>query len=191
MRYKGKPDVPFANSASGWSVSGIGGVFLEGVKHWDWMVTISFRDQLWDGRLRTPTRGWAVRKVKRYFQAMERAAGGRIAYVMVEDLGKVSDRIHAHILVAGVADLDRRLWWAKAFREFGRTTIEPYVEHGGGAQYTARPMASNSSEIHFGGKMLNSGIVPEKPPIGRAVVARSADVPSELFKMGRARGGRR
>jgi hypothetical protein len=167
------------------------GFFLEQIQDWDLIATFTFKDlQDKDGRKRLWTRGSALAELLRYLDSLERAAGGRIAWVLVEDFGRITKRPHAHALIAGVAHLDRWTWWEKAFRQFGRARIEPYVESGGGAQYLAKHALTDTGEIHFGGKMLDERTIREAARVGRVVVAHSAEVSSDLFHMtlGRRKG---
>jgi hypothetical protein len=182
----------FANSALRRGDSGVLGFFFERVQPPAWFVTNTFRDYADRyGRLRPPARGRALSQLREYFRELETAAKKRIGYILVLDYGNVSGRLHAHALVSGVGHLDRRVWWEKAYQRFGRTSIEPYEEHGGGAQYIAKHALTETGDLYFGGRLLDPKPIKEPQPVGRVVVAKSADVPSEFFKMGPVRGRRR
>jgi hypothetical protein len=180
-----QPEEPVTEAAQRRRLKGSMGLFLERRVKPDWMVTISFRDRVSrDGTRRPPTREWALPRLLRFLdEALEPAADGPILYILVEDYGARGGRFHAHALIAGVAHLDRRFWWDRASTLFGRTRIEPYSERGGGAQYIARHALTDTGNIHFGGRLLPRSIEKERPPVGRVVIARSAEVPSDLFHM--------
>jgi hypothetical protein len=192
MSVKRNKKTPFANTHLRKGNCGIYGFFLETVQLPDWFMTVTFRDRLGrNGQMYTPSRSWALAGLRDYYGDLEAAARARIGYILVLDVGELYGRLHAHALVAGVAHLDRQLWWEKALRQFGRTSIQPYQERIGGGQYIAKHALSESGDLYFGGRLLDPRPIKEAQPVGRVVVARSADVPSELFKMGLVRGGRR
>jgi hypothetical protein len=121
---------------------------------------------------------------KDYVKKLEAAAGAPIGCVAATNFGTVGGRFHAHLLIAGVAHLSIDEWWRIAFSRFGRTTIDEYDPSRGGTYYVAKNALAENGELWFGGQLLAD--LPKNAsgsPVGRVVVARSADVPSVLFHM--------
>jgi hypothetical protein len=81
-----------------------------------------------------------------------------------------------------------------ARKRFGLTTIETYRPGGGADDYIAKHLVEGG-DIHSGGRLLNEKLrdlaKKSSPAPGRVVVARSADVPSRLFKNTFGRGRKR
>lgn len=171
---------------------GVFGFWLEERLEPDWFWTTTFRD-LGDryGRPRPPHCGLALARLTEYFGHLEREARRKIGWVLVLDQGRIGGRIHAHALVAGVMHLDRGEWWNRAYNQFGRARIDLYEEREGGAQYVAKHAMTETGEIYFGGGLLETHSSAQPQPVGRLVVARSADVPSSLFHMTLRKGHRR
>ena len=84
--------------------------------YWDWFATITFRYSTAAHRAFDLAESWLV--------IVEDAAGGRISWAMAQSRGEVGGRVHLHILLAGVNDLDIREWQSKAVGLFGDCQIE-------------------------------------------------------------------
>jgi hypothetical protein len=149
------------------------GDFVAKLLPWAWLATITFR---WNAN-----RDVALDRIWRYLNDLEVAAGRAIGWVLVGDYGTVRGHFHVHVLIAGVGHLNRGLWWRRAFRRFGRATIERYDPERGGASYVAAHALTDTGEIHFGGALFPKWKATAQHNVGRVIVAKSADVPSSQF----------
>jgi ribonuclease HI len=74
----------------------------------------------------------------------------------VGDFGHFDARYHVHALVSGVAHLRRDEWWSRANQSFGRSEVKKFRERGGAAQYTAGHALTETGDIEFGGRLLET-----------------------------------
>ncbi|HVB86420.1 MAG TPA: hypothetical protein VNK23_07135, partial [Candidatus Dormibacteraeota bacterium] len=129
------------------------------------------------------------------------AGAAEVGWVIAEEFGALGGRWHAHGLVCGVSPLDRRFWWAEAFRRFGRTRIEPFDSARAGAFYASKYAAKALGKIHFGGTLAgvelsrvvrqsgrrvwdDSFAASSAPSRTHGVVVPSADVERTFFRLG-------
>ena len=114
---------------------------------WDCFGTISFR--------RARSSESAFGGVELFCQDMQRAAESPNAWAIAVSRGEVGDRLHAHLLIAGVGHLDLRRWDREACRRFGDCKLENYDEERGGAHYWAKNALSDAGDYRLGGKLLD------------------------------------
>jgi len=163
------------------------GDFIEQLAPWDWRWTITFRNSFWDlespsNSLRPPSKDWSLRALDGFLNELQQEVGSPIIWVIGEDFGRLG-RFHAHILVANVVGPSIDEWTAKAFRRFGRNRLDYYEARRGGAHYLAKHALTETGGVHFGGAGLPGERLQNSLPVGRVVVARSANVPSSLYHM--------
>jgi len=131
-----------------------------------------------------PTCDFVRHTITDFLQELQIAAGEPNAWVMAEDFGRIAGRWHCHALVDGVDDLDIDSWRAEAFRRFGISRIEPYDASRGAARYISRNALTEHGNLHFGGALagleIDTAVTRE---VGRVVIAKSAEVPSQLFHL--------
>jgi hypothetical protein len=159
------------------------GEHLEGLMP-DWYLTLTMRPTRLASSTATRRERWRS-QVERYLAEVEVAARNPIAWVFVDDFGR-GGRLHAHGLVTNVAHLDRSFWWREAFERFGRAEIREFIRRGGAAHYVGKHALTPTGDVHFGGALLanlHTSQVPAEFSVGRVVVARSAEVSSDLFHM--------
>jgi hypothetical protein len=149
--------------------------FIRDQRSWAWFITITLRE------LRNRER--AERELREYLEDLENAAGIDTAWIVAEDLGEIGGRLHFHALIANVDQLSIEEWTGKAQRRFGSTEIRRYYSSGGAAGYVAKRGLSGSGDLHLGGRLMQSTDASEPSQGGRVVIAKSADVPSSLFRM--------
>lgn len=171
------------------------GEFLASLALWSWFITITFRGD-------APCSGRAIKHIGQWLADLQAFAGGRqVGWVITEEFGVLGCRWHCHGLVCGVSHLDRRFWWAEAFRRFGRTKIEPFDPARAGAFYAAKYAAKALGEIHFGGTLHGvelSRVVhrdrrrtwddslskTSEASLTHEVVASSANIEKSFFRLG-------
>lgn len=123
------------------------GHFLADLAAWSWFINpITFRGD-------APCSDAAIAAIEEWLADLEAAAGKPIGWVIAEEFGALGGRWHCHGLICGVSHLQRRFWWAEAFRRFGRTRIEPFDPGKAGAFYAAKYAAKALGRIHFGGTL--------------------------------------
>lgn len=163
------------------------GAFIAGLAQWDWFLNpLSFRDEhTGDG---PPVRDLALNRIEEYLALIERHAAIPIGYMIAEEFGSLGGRFHCHGLLAGVAHLPRKFWWAEAFRRFGYTRIVPFDPARGAAFYAAKYAAKQLGEIHFGGTLKGHDL----SACGEAVsqggcgqsISPSAEMPKVYYRLG-------
>ena len=152
------------------------GEFIRNLLEWSWYVTITFR--FYPGRTRT------LPEVIHYLNDLEHAACNPIGWIVADGFGEKGERYHCHLLVAGVDHVDIDEWWRRSFARFGRSEIKRYDPSKGAAYYVAKHALAETGSLSVGGKLLDSPCaVTPGLPVGRVVVARSAEVPSALYHM--------
>jgi hypothetical protein len=175
------------------------GEFIAGLAPWSWFVTITFK-----GNAPVPDAGLAA--IREWLVDLQAGAGGRpIGWALAEEFGRLGGRWHCHLLICGVSHLNRRFWWREAFRRFGRTTIEPFNPQKGAAFYAAKYAAKALGRIHFGGVLAGcefdrlihspdgrrdweeSFLNSSPPSVTHGIVAPSANVGREFFRLGLGR----
>lgn len=175
------------------------GQFLSGVEKWDWFVNpITFRGN-------APCSDGAMEQISEWLADLEAHAGKPIGWLIAEEFGAQGGRWHCHGLICGVSHLERRFWWAEAFRRFGRTRIEPFDPMRAGAFYAAKYAAKTLGAIHFGGTLagteLSHVVRPDgvrrswadsltessEPSRTHAVMAPSANLGKDFFRLGLGR----
>ncbi len=172
------------------------GDFISELADWSWFINpITFRGD-------SPAADAALQAISEWFADLQTFVGPHpIGWMLAEEFGRIGGRWHCHGLVAGVAHVHRRFWWAEAFRRFGRTAIHPFDPKRAAAFYAAKYAAKALGRIHFGGtlagKELNrltyapdgrrswSDSLKESSPAvaTHGVVAPSANVERDLFRM--------
>ena len=163
------------------------GDFIRQLAHWMWFWTITFRDSFWDScsdsdSLRPPSKDWALRAIDSLLHELQQEVGSPIIWVIGADFGKLG-RFHLHILLANVDGVFMDEWKAKASRRFGRNKLDYYDPSRSAAYYVAQHALTDTGDIHFGGAGLPEERLQRSLPVGRVVIARSANVPSSLFHM--------
>jgi hypothetical protein len=172
------------------------GDFLAGLAAWSWFINpITFGGD-------APCSDAAMKGITEWLADIQALAGAtEVGWVIAEEFGALGGRWHAHGLVCGVSQLDRRFWWAEAFRRFGRTRIEPFDCTRAGAFYAAKYAAKALGEIHFGGTLAGMELsrivhqngkrlwgdslsISSAPSRTHGVAAPSADVERTFFRMG-------
>lgn len=172
------------------------GNFIATLAPWSWFATITFRGD-------APARDAALEAIFEWLADLQAAAGGRpIGWTLAEEFGRIGGRWHCHLLVSGVSHLRRRFWWAEAFRRFGRTDIKPFDPQQAAAFYTAKYAAKALGEIHFGGVLAGveldrlahsqdgrrywlETLAHDSPPsVTHGIIAPSANVEKQLFRLG-------
>jgi len=172
------------------------GDFLAGLAAWSWFINpITFRGD-------APCSDAAMNGIMEWLADIQALAGAtEVGWVVAEEFGALGGRWHAHGLVCGVSQLDRRFWWAEAFRRFGRTRIEPFDSARAGAFYGAKYAAKALGKIHFGGTLAGvelSRVVRKggrriwddsfadssAPSCTHNVITPSADVERTFFRLG-------
>ena len=111
--------------------------------HWDWFVTITFRDE--------PTDYGAWRRTYAWLRSLEKSARRHVgAYIVIEyhrwRAGRNYMVPHSHLLVTGVAGLKRTVVWKRTFDRYGRTRILPYDPQKGASYYVAKYVAKEVFE---------------------------------------------
>lgn len=127
----------------------------------------------------------ALVEIKDWLFQVQEAAGNPIRWMVAEEFGSIAGRYHCHALVAGVAHLQREVWWQKAFEQFGRTKISPFDAEKGGAFYAAKYAAKKLGALHFGGPLPHaefSALFTPGLPVGRLSVTPSAQMSREEFR---------
>ena len=124
------------------------GDFIYDLDFWDWSVTISFRYST------TPHRAFAA--VEAWLTEVEGAAGGRIGWAIALSRGELGGRVHLHILVAGVDDLDMKMWEHNANGLFGDCQIAEFDAERGGADYFAKNALAEHGDYRLGGNSLEN-----------------------------------
>jgi hypothetical protein len=122
------------------------GDYISKLARWCWWATFTFRIR--------PSRGYALRKVEQYLQELETAAASPIAWVLVGEHGDLNERLHFHVLIAGVDDLSRDHWEREANRRFGDSEISQYDAELAAPYYIAQKAISESPVLEFGGAIL-------------------------------------
>ena len=113
------------------------GLFLSQF-HWDWFVTLTFRDPQPSFR--------ANRLYQRFARDVERAAGLGVAWFMVFEYGSRTGRLHIHALMLNVAHLNRLMWMEEWNQRAGYARILPFDRSKGAAFYCAKYVTKTSSE---------------------------------------------
>jgi len=94
-----------------------------------------------------------MKGIEEWLADLRAHAGRPIGWLIAEEFGRQGGRWHCHGLICGVSHLQRRFWWAEAYRRFGRTRIEPFDPGKAGAFYAAKYAAKALGRIHFGGTL--------------------------------------
>ncbi|MGC9995683.1 MAG: hypothetical protein ABSE79_10200 [Terriglobia bacterium] len=131
-----------------------------------------------------PTHDEAMHELSTYFDDIQQEAGMPIQWMLAEEFGKAGGRFHCHGAVGGVKRLNRRFWWAEAFRRFGRTRIEPFDPERGAAFYAAKYAAKQLGAIHFGGTIAGVVLSDCELPSsagGKQTVMYSADLEKQYY----------
>jgi DNA invertase Pin-like site-specific DNA recombinase len=87
---------------------------------------------------------------------MELAAGGRITWAMAQSRGEIGGRVHIHVLIAGVDDLNMHEWQSKAIASLGDCQLETFDPEKGGTHYFARNALAEHGDYRLGGKDLEN-----------------------------------
>jgi hypothetical protein len=125
------------------------GEFIEDLASWDWFATISLS--------RRQSRFRAAPELNRFLGRVRTAARRPIGWFVAEARANQSGRLHFHVLIAGVAHLDRKEWLREANRVFGNSKIETFDSSLGGSFYLAQnAFASEAAEFYLGGDLLES-----------------------------------
>ena len=174
------------------------GNFLAGLAPWSWFVNpVTFRGD-------APCSDFAMKRIGEWLADLQAFAGGsQVGWVIAEEFGALGGRWHCHGLICGVSHLNRRFWWAEAFRRFGRTTIEPFDPERAGTFYAAKYAAKALGKIHFGGTLAGAelsrvvhrdgrrawddSLKSSDPSATHEIVASSANVEKSLFRLGLGR----
>jgi hypothetical protein len=134
-----------------------------------------------------PVREAALASILGYLGDLQIAAGKPIGWVVGEEFGRIGGRYHCHLLVTGVRELRRDVWWERGFQQFGRMRIEPFDPTRAAAFYTAKYAAKQLGGLHFGGTLAGVNLdALEAPKLrhGRGVVVvPSAALPREFFHL--------
>lgn len=129
----------------------------------------------------------ALANILRYLGDLQIAAGKPIGWVIGEEFGRIGGRYHCHLLVAGVRELRRDVWWERGFQQFGRIRIEPFDPTRAAAFYTAKYAAKQLGGLHFGGTLAGVNLDALGAPKLRngrgVVVVRSAALPRKFFHL--------
>jgi hypothetical protein len=83
---------------------------------------------------------------------MQAAAGAPIMAAIAESYGE-GGRFHAHLLVAGVADLSIDFWRKRADRRFGGTVLEMYDGSNNACRYFIQNYFARAGELHLEGEL--------------------------------------
>src|SRR5260370_38922136 len=95
------------------------GEFISLLVKWDWFVTITFKE--------ITARDLAVARIEEWLADIQGAAGGKqIGWLLAEEFGRIGDRYHCHLLLAGVRNQQRKDLVRVTFRRFGRSEIRPF-----------------------------------------------------------------
>jgi DNA invertase Pin-like site-specific DNA recombinase len=122
------------------------GKYVDDLAFWYWVVTISFRYATAPDRALAAAEAWLTE--------VENAAGGRITWALAQSRGELGGRVHLHILVADVDDLNMREWQSKAIGLFGDCQIEVFDPEKGGAYYLASNALAEHGDYRLGGQGL-------------------------------------
>jgi hypothetical protein len=114
---------------------------------WSLFGTISFSKRLSEQS--------AFARVTEFLETIQRDAGSPIGWVMATDRGEIGRRLHVHILVAGVDDLQIDSWEQRACRLFGDSEFDSYDDSLAGAYYIAKNGLSPAGELYFGGPLFD------------------------------------
>ena len=124
------------------------GDYLMDLITWAWFATITFPF--------INKRPAAIARLREYLDSLKCAAQGAIGWAFVVEKSANSGCLHSHLLVAGVEELSRKEWWAKAFTQFGRSEIRQFDAEQGGAYYLAQNAVKGSGYIYLGGGLVTS-----------------------------------
>jgi len=141
--------------------------------------------------LRGPAPDWAMKRIREYLCDVEHATGQRIGWVIAEEFGRVGGRWHCHGLVTGVSKLNRKFWWAEAFRRFGRARIAQFDRGRAATFYAAKYEAKQLGMIHTGGVLAGVDLSrPEDRSFehGGNEIVSSAPVERRYFRCGWDKG---
>lgn len=110
---------------------------------WDWFVTITWRQDITDYG--------AWRRIRAWLCWLEREARNHVgAYIAVEyhrwRSGPNYLVPHAHLLVLGVAHLQRTAVWKRTYERHGRARILPYDPTKGASHYVSKYVAKEVFE---------------------------------------------
>jgi len=105
---------------------------------WDWFLTLTFEEI---SSLLT-----ARSAFRRYASSIERAAGTRVYWFRVDEIG-VFGRLHQHSLMGNVTFLDHAVWERRWDR--GHARIAPYDPHLGAAFYVTKFIESPVCEYEL------------------------------------------
>jgi DNA topoisomerase VI subunit B len=94
---------------------------------WHWFLTLTFAEHSSLTTARTAFR--------RYASSVERAAGTRVYWFRVDEIGAFG-RLHQHALMGNVGSLDHAVWERRWHR--GHSRIVPYDSHLGAAYYVTK-----------------------------------------------------
>jgi hypothetical protein len=112
---------------------------------WDWFVTLTFRD--WVKSFR------AHRLFDLFVRELEKAAGQRIFYFRVDEIGPQGGRFHLHALIGNVAHLRRMFWMDYWDKLAGHARILPFSSRRGAAFYVAKYVCKQLGEWELGGDL--------------------------------------
>jgi hypothetical protein len=146
----------------------------------------------WNSRAQLPSKNSALPKIEKFLLELQEEAGRPLGWVVAESFGRIGGRWHCHVLIAGASHINMFSWWRRALERFGRCKISKFRKNGGAGYYMAQNALGRGGDFHFGGKLFDvvrPTLAP--PPVGRVVIAQSADVPSALFHMTLGRGRKR
>lgn len=122
------------------------GAYIDDLDVWDWIATISFRHAV------APDRAFA--RAESWINEVDRAAGGGVTSAIAQSCGEIGGRVHLHLQLSGVSDLDMEAWTAKAKRAFGDCRIEEFNPSQGGSYYWARNALSENGDYRISGKAV-------------------------------------
>ena len=122
------------------------GDYLRGIAKWCWLATITLS--------RRRSSASALAAIKRYLGDLAHAASSRIGWVVAESYGRQSNRLHFHMLIAGVDNLPIQLWQREAARRFGESEFAQYDSSLGGAFYIAENALTNDGDFQIGGELF-------------------------------------
>lgn len=93
-----------------------------------------------------------------FMEFLQASAGVPIGYIVAEEIGELNGRWHLHLLISGVSDLRRKIWWSAAFQIWGRSRIDLYDPQRAAAFYAAKYAAKQLGAIHLGGTLRGASM---------------------------------
>lgn len=95
----------------------------------------------------------AIAQVKGWLAEIEKIAQAPVGWIIAEELGRETGRLHCHILVTGVSRLSRNEYARAASRRFGYTKILTFDKEQAGSFYAAKYEGRSQGGIHLGGTL--------------------------------------